>query len=75
MLVLYLIWWLRAIYALIETKTGLYEMLPLTEQVLLEIKLWKSSLSDYNALPIWHNPSVVRVVYSDASITGNVATQ
>ncbi len=31
---------------------------------------WCSSLQEYNAQPIWHSPSAVRVVYSDASDTG-----
>ena len=36
-----------------------------------ELTFWSSSLEGYNSRPIWHSPSAVRVVYSDASETGN----
>ena len=35
-----------------------------------ELEFWGGWLHDYNAQPIWHNPGVLRVVYSDASSTG-----
>ena len=31
---------------------------------------WEQSLAEYNAQPIWHFPSAVRVVYSDVSDMG-----
>ena len=35
-----------------------------------ELDFWSSNLEVYNAQPIWHLPSTVRVVHSDASETG-----
>ena len=35
-----------------------------------ELEFWAESLHDFNSQPIWHNPGVLRVVYSDASSTG-----
>ena len=33
----------------------------------METNFWLTSLNEFNFQPIWHNPSAVRVVYSDAS--------
>ena len=60
----------RAMYALLETRVGWSDMLMLTEQAKLEIEFWLTSLDKFNSQPIWHNPSSVRVIYSDASDTG-----
>ena len=46
------------------------EMLEITPEARQELEFWKACLADYNCQPIWHSPSVVRVVYSDASDTG-----
>ena len=60
----------RAMYALLETRKGWFDILKLTEQAKSEIKFWVKGLSEFNAQPIWHSPSAVRVVYSGASDTG-----
>ena len=36
----------------------------------MELEFWVNCLHSYNSQPIWHSPSAVRVVYSDASDTG-----
>ena len=46
------------------------EVLPLSDEALEELEFWSQSLECYNARPIWHTPSAVRVVYADASETG-----
>ena len=35
-----------------------------------ELRFWKEKLHDFNSQNIWHSPSAVRLVYSDASDTG-----
>ena len=35
-----------------------------------KIVFWEQCLTDYKAQPVWHSPSAMRVVYSDASDTG-----
>ena len=45
-------------------------MLTLSAEAREEINFWYSSLEEYNSQPIWHTPSAVRVVYTDASDTG-----
>ena len=45
-------------------------MLDITPDVRQELEFWKACLAEYNCQPIWHSPSAVRVVYSDASDTG-----
>ena len=60
----------RAMYALLETRRGWYDMLMLTEQARLEVNFWLTGLDKFNSQPIWHNRSAVRIIYSDASDTG-----
>ena len=45
-------------------------MLTLSHEASKELEFWSRGLDGYNAQPIWHTPSAVRVVYSDASDTG-----
>ena len=42
----------------------------MSKQLRCEIKFWVSGLRRFNSQPIWHRPSAVRIVYSDASDTG-----
>ena len=60
----------RALYALLLTRQAWCDRLPLTSEAREELKFWSESLKEYNAQPIWHSPSAVRCVYSDASDTG-----
>ena len=45
-------------------------MLSLTSESREGLKFWTESIEEYNAQPIWHSPSAVRCVYSDASEVG-----
>ena len=60
----------RSMYSLIESRKSWYDHVELTKEVKEEIDFWSDSLQNYNAQPIWHSPSAVRIVYSDASDTG-----
>ena len=60
----------RSLYAVLESRMAWCEVLPLSDEALEELEFWTQSLECYNARPIWHTPSVVRVVYADASETG-----
>ena len=60
----------RALYTIIESRQSWSERIVLNDDARKEIDFWSSNLQDYNSQPIWHSPSAVRVVYSDASDTG-----
>ena len=60
----------RALYALLETRGSWCEFLAITREAQEELLFWVECLQDYNAQPIWHSPSALRCVYSDASDTG-----
>ena len=60
----------RAMYALIESRVSWCEQLSLTREVRCELEFWMSGLEKFKSQPIWHSPSAVRVVYSDASDRG-----
>ena len=56
----------QAMYALIVSRLSWCEVLTVNEQAKCEIKFWVSGLRRFNSQPIWHRPSAVRIVYSDA---------
>ena len=60
----------RSLYTVLDTREGWSSMLSLTAEAREELDFWLSSLDDYKSQPIWHSPSAVRVVYSDASDSG-----
>ena len=60
----------RSLYAVLNSRWAWCEMLTLSLEAIEELQFWSSYLKDFNAQPIWHIPSAVRVVYSDASETG-----
>ena len=60
----------RCIYAMLETRVYWWVRLEITPEAWQELEFWRSCMVDYNFQPIWHSPSVVRVVYADASDTG-----
>ena len=60
----------RSLYAVLESRCAWCEMLTLSSEAREELNFWSSSLGEYNSQPIWHTPSAVRVVYTDASDTG-----
>ena len=60
----------RSLCAVLESRCAWCEMLTLSAEAREELNFWSSSLEEYNSQPIWHTPSAVRVVYTDASDTG-----
>ena len=60
----------RCLYAVLESRYAWCDVLTLSDEAMDELTFWSSSLEEYNVQPIWHSPSAVRVVYSDASDTG-----
>ena len=60
----------RSLYALLNHRQSWNDILTLDEEATAELQFWESNLQGYNSQPIWHQPGVVRVVYSDASDTG-----
>ena len=60
----------RSMYSLIESRQSWYALMELTEGVRNEINFWLNGLQSYESQPVWHSPSAVRIVYSDASDTG-----
>ena len=60
----------RSLYALINTKESWCQKLRLSPEVKAELQFWKGKLNNFNGQNIWHSPSAVRLVYSDASDTG-----
>ena len=63
----------RSLYALLGSRQAWCEHLEINRGVQRELEFWRSSscVAQYNAQPIWISPSAVRLVYSDASDTGN----
>lgn len=55
--------------ALLESRYAWRDSLELSPPVHMELVFGASCLNNYNSQPIWHFPSAVRVVYSDASDT------
>ena len=60
----------RSLYAVIEGRCNWGECLVLTNEAHDELVFWRENLPAYDSQPIWHSPSALRVVYSDASDTG-----
>ena len=60
----------HSLYALLESRQSWCKSLQLSSETIAELDFRSSNLELYNAQPIWHSPSAVRVVYSDASETG-----
>ena len=60
----------RSLYALINTRDSWCQKLKLSSEAATELQFWKEKLEHFNGQNIWHSPSAVRLVYSDASNTG-----
>ena len=60
----------RSLYAVLESRGSWWDTLQISPEAQAELSFWSSNLDKFNAQPIWHSPSAVRVVYSDASDTG-----
>ena len=55
---------------MLESRYTWCDSLLLSPEAKSDLWFWSSSISKYNGQPIWHSPSAVRVVYSDASSSG-----
>ena len=60
----------RSMYALLNSRQYWDQPLSMTPEVKAELQFWNSQLELMNGKEIWHSPSAIRVVYSDASATG-----
>ena len=60
----------RSLYALINSRSSWCQKLKLSPEATNELQFWKEKLKHFNGQNIWHSPSAVRLVYSDASDTG-----
>ena len=60
----------RNLYALLDSRSAWCDVLRVSPQARMELEFWVNCLHHYSSQPIWHSPSAVRVVYSDASDTG-----
>ena len=59
------------LHAVLNNKTTWCQKLALTPEVLQELRFWLDEVSKFNGQHIWPKPSAVRVVYSDASASGD----
>ena len=60
----------RSLYAVLNRKAVWCQKLVLTPEALVEVKFWVCEMTNFNGQQIWHRPSAVRLVYSDASSIG-----
>ena len=60
----------KGLYATLQTSNAWRVMLELSADAKIELTFWKQSIEKVNGQPIWHSPSAVQIVYSDASNTG-----
>ena len=60
----------RSMYALLNSRHCWCQTLKPTSEVRQELGFWREQIDHVNGWEIWHSPSAVRVVYSDASDTG-----
>ena len=58
------------LYALLNSRHSWFEKLSINPAAKQELTFWCKGIEEFNAQYIKRNPSVVRVVYSDASGTG-----
>jgi len=59
----------RSLYALIATRRSWCHLLEISTEAKAELQFWSNQLEDFNGQDIWHSPSAIRFVYSDASNT------
>ena len=60
----------RSMYSLLNSRQYWCQVLALNTEVLEEMYFWLQNIDGINGREIWHSPSALRVVYSDASDTG-----
>ena len=60
----------RRMYAVLNSRQSWCQSLKFTHKAKMELGFWLGQLVCFNGQNIWHSPSAIRVVYSDASDTG-----
>ena len=60
----------QSLYAVLDNRLTWCDNLLLSPKAQEELTFRGDCLEKYNSQPIWHSPSAVRVVYSEASDTG-----
>ena len=60
----------QALYTLLNTGQSWCRSLEISPEAVPELWFWLLNLEKYNGQSIWHSPSAVRLVYSDASDMG-----
>ena len=60
----------RSLYALLNRRVCWYEEVKIDHSAREELEFLATNIEVYNGQKIWHAPSAVRVVFSDASNTG-----
>ena len=60
----------RSLYGLLDTRSHWGDILLIPVLVADELQFWYHEISGYNNQLVWHSPSAVRVVFSDASDSG-----
>ena len=60
----------RSMYAMLDCREYWCQTIPITEEARKELNFWLEQIDSISGQEIWHSPSAVRVVYSDASNTG-----
>ena len=59
----------RSMYALLTARSHWNQPMDLTPEAKAELEFWCNQIDHVNGQEIWHSPSSVRVVYSDAIVT------
>ena len=59
----------RRLYALLNSRDYWYQLLEISPEAKIELEFWIKQVEHINGKEIWHSPSAVCVVYSDASGT------
>ena len=60
----------RGLYALINTHNSWCYTLTISPEAIKELQFWLGQINNFNGQNMWHSPSAIRVVYSDASSSG-----
>ena len=58
------------LYAVINTYNSWCDTLIISLEAEKELQFWLEQIESFNGQNIWHSPSAIRVVYSDASCSG-----
>ena len=60
----------RSLYTVLNVRDFWCQFLPISIEARYELEFWLNQIDNLNGQGIWHSPSAVRVVYTDASNSG-----